>query len=177
MSKWLSIGLSALLVAAVGATQAEGQSEKKKVKRDRYVILPDEIAEKNDITNAYDAIQRLRPQWLKSSRVRMGSGSGGSSASDPYKPEPLSAAGRSGERSTESEGRVSAPPDSRRQEAVMAVAYIDDVKQHELEEIRNIRIAEVAEIRYMTGNEATGRYGDGHSAGAILIKTTRSGRP
>jgi len=58
---------------------------------------------------------------------------------------------------------------------VPPVLYIDDVKQEEIEELRNIRVAEIAEIRYLSGTQAIGRYGEGHEAGAILLKTNRLG--
>ena len=57
------------------------------------------------------------------------------------------------------------------------VAYNDDVKQESVEDLKNIRIAEVAEIRYMSGNDASGRYGAGHESGAILLKTNRLKKP
>ena len=58
-----------------------------------------------------------------------------------------------------------------------AVLYIDDVKQDDIDQLRNIRVAEIAEIKYMSGNEATSRYGANHDGGAILLKTNRLGRP
>ncbi len=43
--------------------------------------------------------------------------------------------------------------------------------------MKNIRAAEVFEIRYLTGNLASGRYGSGHEGGAILLKTNRTKAP
>jgi hypothetical protein len=51
--------------------------------------------------------------------------------------------------------------------------YVDGVKQENIDDLKNIRVAEIAEIRYMSGNDASGRYGAGHESGAILLKTNR----
>jgi hypothetical protein len=51
------------------------------------------------------------------------------------------------------------------------VLYIDEIKQQDgLDQLKNLRASEVLEMRYMTGNEASGRYGAGHENGAILVK-------
>ncbi len=175
MAKWLTMSLAALTLLAVGTTAAEAQDKEKKVKRDRTMILPDEIAEKSDLTNAYDAIQRLRPQWLKSQRSRLGSGSG-ANASEGYRPDAPSAASRSGETQSSDGGSSGAPAVGGSGKGITAVFYLDDVKQPELEDLRNLRVAEILEIKFMNGTEATGRYGEGHTAGAILVKTNRLGR-
>jgi hypothetical protein len=57
------------------------------------------------------------------------------------------------------------------------VLYIDEIKQQDgLDQLKNLRASEVLEMRYMTGNEASGRYGAGHENGAILVKTVKTGR-
>lgn len=175
MAKWLTMSLAALTVLAIGTTTGEAQDKEKKVKRDRTMILPDEIAEKPDLTNAYEAIQRLRPQWLKSQRSRLGSGSG-ANASEGYRPDSPGASNRSGETQSPETGRVAPPSVGGGGGGTTAVFYLDEVKQPELEDLRNIRVAEIVEIKYMNGTEATGRYGEGHSAGAIMVKTNRLGR-
>ena len=49
-----------------------------KVKRDKYVITQDEIAEHPDLKDGYDVVKSLRNQWL---RVTRGSGSSRAPAS------------------------------------------------------------------------------------------------
>jgi hypothetical protein len=39
--------------------------------------------------------------------------------------------------------------------------------------MKNIRVPDLMEVRYMQGTEASGRYGSGHEGGAILVKTNR----
>ena len=55
--------------------------------------------------------------------------------------------------------------------------YIDEIKQEKLDELKNIRPADIAEIHYLTGNLAVGRYGAGHEQGAIMVKTVMFNKP
>jgi len=169
MIRWLVAGLAVGLVAAVHPNAAAAQG-----KGDRYVLTLEEIQSREDITNAYEAVQRLRGQWLKTARSRGSLGGTGSTAQ--------ASGGRSTPERPGAEGGVSSPPTDPMARVgpnrgkVSPVLYIDDVKQDDIEELRNIRIAEIAEIRYMNGTSASGRYGEGHEAGAILLKTNRLGR-
>ena len=182
MAKWLTIGLTALVAVAITTTSATAQGEKeKKGKRDSYLITPEEIAEKADVANAEEAIQRLRPLWLRVSRSKGSLGTAGYGAKS-YRP---SSKQSGSEDNPSGDLDASASSANSKRDAMMAdegrkgggpVLYVDEVKQHELSELRNIRVAEIAEIRFMPGTEATGRYGDGHAAGAILLKTNRLGR-
>jgi hypothetical protein len=190
--------LAAVLVAPAGA-QSVDVKPTEKVKRDKYVLTAEEIAERPDITNAYDAVKLLRSQFLKATRAKggitgnyagggyrpdvvgkpvgmggsgssgsTGTGTGGSSG-EPKPEGGLSPGGSSGDKSSEY-GSASGG------NSIVAVLYIDDVKQTEVEEMRNVQAAAVVEIRYLTGNQASGRYGAGHEGGAILLKTNRLGK-
>ena len=81
--RWTSLVMAgfvvAVLVTPVHAQQVEIKPAAK-VKRDKYFILPDEIAEKPDLTNAYEVVKVLRNQWL---RVTRGSGGGLGSGASP----------------------------------------------------------------------------------------------
>ena len=44
-----------------------------------------------------------------------------------------------------------------------------------IEKLKNLRVAEVKEIRDMNPIEALGRFRSGHEGGAILVKTNRGG--
>ena len=183
--------LAAVLVAPAGA-QSVDVKPTQKVKRDKYVLTAEEIAERPDITNAYDAVKLLRSQFLKATRAKggiTGNFEGGGYRPDvigrpPASPAPASTGGNPGEPKPEgglgpggSSGDKSSEYGSASggNKSVTAVLYIDDVKQADIEEMKNVRAAAVVEIRYMTGNQAAGRYGAGHEGGAILLKTTRLG--
>lgn len=197
--RWTSLALAgvvaAILVTPVRAQQVEIKPAAK-VKRDKYILTADEIAERPEISNAYDAVKLLRPNFLKPTRARGtlganasdpsarpkidyrslggdgGSGSSGGSAGssgDPYKPSGAGAGRESG--GTSPYGSASGGTNNQ----ILAVLYLDDVKQENVEEMRNVPVATVIEIKFMAGTEASGRYGSGHEAGAILVKTKRAG--
>ena len=46
-------------------------------------------------------------------------------------------------------------------------------RQGGLQALRGIPVADIEEIRYLSANEATTRYGTGHNGGIILITTKR----
>lgn len=53
------------------------------------------------------------------------------------------------------------------------VVYVDGAQMGGAPELKNIRMSEVEEIRYLSGSEATNRFGTGHLGGAILVKRRR----
>ncbi|MEO8449737.1 MAG: hypothetical protein ABI647_08110 [Gemmatimonadota bacterium] len=171
-------GVAAVLGLTLAAAPASAQN--KKVKRDRYVLTQEEMLEHSDIATAYEAVQRLRPHFLKVTRSRgtLGSASMGSDPYSPPKPSKQGSAsgggGASGEPTTSTSGGGE-PRGMSGSETSNAgpVLYIDDVEQQDLEEMKNVRVPDLMEIRYMQGTEASGRYGSGHEGGAILVKTNR----
>ncbi|HSW30105.1 MAG TPA: hypothetical protein VLH75_11530 [Longimicrobiales bacterium] len=62
------------------------------------------------------------------------------------------------------------PRDARRQAPAL---YVDGIAMAEFEAIRTIPLAEVIEVSFMSGTDATTRYGTGHAGGAILVWTRR----
>ena len=53
----------------------------------------------------------------------------------------------------------------------LPVVYLDNTKYGEIDALRNIPAANVAEMQYMSSSDATTRFGTGHVGGAILVKT------
>jgi hypothetical protein len=180
------------VVAAVLVTPAPVRAQQvdikppAKVKRDKYVITAAEIAEHPDLKDGYDVVKSLRNQWL---RVTRGSGTALGSADhspstslgkgcikDPTNCAANQPAGsspvphESGSPYAESSGTMNSASNAG------PVLYIDEIKQERIDQLRTLRAADIFEARYMTGNEATGRYGSGHENGAILVKTMRFGR-
>lgn len=198
ISRWTSLALAAavttVLVAPVRAQEVEIKPAVK-VKRDKYVLTADEIAERPDITNAYDAVKLLRPNFLKATRARgsmsaTGAYSGGRPTTD-LSSRSLHGSGESG--SSGSSGSGDKPPSGAQtgsdaggsspyggstggaSTALMPVLYFDEIKQENVEEMKNVRVADIVEIRYMGGTEASGRFGSGHEGGAILVKMKKAG--
>ena len=199
-SRWTALAVAAL-VAGVFVTPVRAQEVEikpsAKVKRDKYILTADEIAERADIANAYEAVKLLRPNFLKATRAKGSMSAGGSGAYRPKidftslggtsDPTPK---GKPGESSPESyrpgePGGTSAYGGSSggASNSLMAVLYLDDSRQHDAKEqsavesrLKGVLVADIVEIRYMGGTEASGRYGSGHEGGAILVKTKRLGK-
>lgn len=95
-------------------------------RRTTNAITGDEIAN-TGVSTVYDAIQRLRPQWLTSSRMR------GAGTSDAL------------------------------------LVYLDMNRYGTMDQLRQLPVGGITEIRYLSAAEATNRYGTGHSGGVILI--------
>lgn len=53
------------------------------------------------------------------------------------------------------------------------VVYLDNTKLGNVDTMREIRMAELQEIRYLPPSEATLRYGTGHENGVILLRRRR----
>ena len=53
------------------------------------------------------------------------------------------------------------------------VVYIDGIAQGDIRELERLPVSEVELLRYLGPNDATTRYGTGHTAGAILVTTAR----
>ncbi len=196
--RWTALALAGVLVASVSVPARAQNVEIKptsKAKHDKYVLTAEEIAERNDITNAYDAVRLLRPNFLKQIRSKgmLGQGASGAyrpptkawekppggdggspptgsppPAPDPTKPDPSTSSGTD-------QGTTSPFGSSSGGTYVSAVVYIDDIKQPGIDDLKSVRAGEVKEIRYLTGTEASGRYGQGHEGGAIMVKTNRGG--
>ncbi len=54
-----------------------------------------------------------------------------------------------------------------------AVVYLDGARIGGLESLRRVNSTDVQTIRYLSGPDATTRYGTGHEGGAILMETKK----
>lgn len=91
--------------------------------------------------NLYQAVQILRPQWLRA-RPRTSMGAAGS---------------RSGGASS----------------ADVTIVYLDQNRYGGLTALQQLTMGGVTEIRFYDGLEATNRFGSGHTAGAIVVRTSK----
>lgn len=122
---------AALLVLATSACAASG--ERSGPRSSRNVITAEEIREVQALT-AYEAVERLRPRFLRRGRVSMG------------------------------DDRVLYP-----------IVYLDNLEIGRIDELRRIRSSEVFRIEYLSGPDATMRFGTGHAGGALLVYTRPPG--
>jgi hypothetical protein len=82
-------------------------------------------------TDAYELLQRLRPQFLRS------------------------------------RGSVS----MRNSSSSYPIVYLNNVRHGDLTSLRNIQVTDIDEIRFISGADATTRWGTGHGSGVILVST------
>jgi hypothetical protein len=189
-SRWASLAIAGVLALAIVVPAPAQDVEVKpttKVKRDKYLITAEEIAEHADLKDGYDVVRLLRNQWLKPSRTSGNAMSSFASGGDrppaggckPNSTEAYCTAGGSegGSRPMPSErGTPYADADGSGATQFLPVLYIDEIKREGISDLRALRPAEIFEMRFLTGNQASGRYGSGHENGAILVKTVRFGK-
>lgn len=147
--------LSLLVVATAcgGGTRSVG-SQQGMPRGDRYVITAAEI-EASKSNNLYDAVAKLRPDFLRqrgNSLAAVG-GSGSSRGEGP------------GEAATSSKGTAVASAQ------VPVRVYQNDMRLLGTDDLRQIPMSTVVEVRYIPGPQAGVRYGTDHTGGVILVKT------
>lgn len=118
------------LAAACGGNPAPGS-----VNFDRNRISPAEIEEGSarNVTNAYDLIQSIRPNWLRPTRTGLGGA------------------------------------------ANEIVVYENQTRIGSIATLRNVPLANISAIRWLSASEAGGEFGQDVNYGAIQI-ITRTGR-
>ena len=191
---WTSLALVGV-VAAVSAVPARAQQvdikPKEKVKHDKYVITAEEIAERPELKDGYDVVKQLRNQWLRVTRSsgtalsasnpdavsRPPAGGCRKGSTDPYCVEAATGTSSGGSPVPTERGSPYAESGAGGGGILQTgpVLYVDDVKSDRLDDLKTIRPSEIQEIRFMTGTEASGRYGAGHENGAILLRRKKPG--
>ncbi len=120
----LAIALGVATLACAPATQTTGTGTS------RRTLLGDAIRAAS-VSSAYDAVARLRPEWLRRR--------GRSSVRDPG--------------------------------AGAVVVYLDGIRHGGTDALRSIPAESVLQMEYLSGAEATTRFGTGHGGGVILVRT------
>ena len=184
--RWTTLALAGLFTGALVAPALAQSVEIKpaaKPKRDKYVITAEEIAEHAEVKDGYDVVRLLRNQWLRPSRT---SGSALGSMAGPEGRQPVSGCGRNsvdpacsenGRVAPKESGTAYADSDGRGGAQLVPVVYVDEIKRNGVDDLRALRPAEIFEMRFLTGTQASGRYGSGHENGAILVKTVHFAKP
>jgi len=125
----------AMIALAVGC--ASGGVPTTGKNQNQNVITSEEIA-RTSASNAYELIQHLRPNYLRT------------------------------------RGAVHGAPSSdgtNHLEAVDLVVYLNESRFGGSDQLRQITLSDIREIRYYSASEATTKWGTGHSAGAIQVLT------
>lgn len=145
----------AVLVAAAGASaqSAQDSAPVKQEHSSKYVLVAADLA-RVKADNLYDAVRKLRPNFLSSRRgpttfTRL-------SASTP------------GQDDSPSPG-TGTP--SARSESQPIIVYVDGARADGVDNLRNFSADQVKEVRFIPGPEAAVRYGTDHGGGVLLVAT------
>lgn len=129
-SKWVVVFGTLVVTAGCATGSGTAASPSSLPPTSQRVLGAEEIQSVAALT-AYQAVKRLRPQWLR----------------------------RRGVISIRSPG------------SGQVVAYVDGVRVGGAEALERVQAVAVVEMEYLSGSEATTRFGEGHGGGAILVRT------
>lgn len=148
-----------LLAAAAACASSQGGASATQAgtqRAARYTITAVELAEAGT-SNVYDAIVKLRPEFLRER------------GTSTISAEPMPSSGRSGAGraapSTPNTG--TAVPMSRPRLRI----YDNDALLENVDALKRIPVDAVIEVRYVPGPEAAVKYGTNHAGGALFVKT------
>jgi hypothetical protein len=159
MSRTWSAFLFALVLLVGTAQGASAQAARPK--RDPNLISQTELEEPAIRGRTIlDAIQRLRPNWMRS-RGATDMGSLGGTGTQPKGASCGNVAGAS-------RGSCSAVGENQSQNVPGLI--VNDVRQ-DFEMMRRIRAVEVQSAAYLNAADATTRYGSGYPNGVVIITT------
>jgi len=136
--------LALLAVATLaGVVSAAGQQVSTPTNRNRRVITTEEIEQAQE-TNAFQVVEKLRPEFLVSMARQHTLGRGAVQQPDlgysQPDPEPT------------------------------AAVFVDGTEMGGVDELRRIQSTVVEEIRYLSGSEAQTKYGPRFPAGVIEVR-------
>ncbi len=152
----LAVGaLAAALSACASKATSSSTAAAPAAHSSRYVLMQADL-EKSKADNVYDAIAKLRPEFLRghgdpTSFIKQGT----ADSRDPNPNPPPS--GSTG-------GAVLTAP-------TPVKAYRDNARLSSVDDLRQMPIAGIAEVRYIPGPEAGVKYGTDHAGGVILVKS------
>jgi hypothetical protein len=132
-----------LSLLALALPLGSGEAQQTKVKRDRHLITAEELADMLG-QNGYEAVEKLRPHWLRRGERRITLDRGraaemGSSYTDVSTTE------------------------------LRLTVFVDQTEMGGVEELQRLRNDEIREIRFLSGSDAQQRYGARFSAGVIHV--------
>ena len=120
----------ALLLTLVAVACTTGSRGSGTPRRDRNLLTREEMAPLESFT-AWEAVQRLRPMWMRPGGVRNSANPAGHYPS----------------------------------------VFVDGSPYGPLQALRNFRVLDLEELRYVSASDATIRYGGQYQGGIILLKT------
>ena len=122
--------MMAVLLSLVAAACSTGSGRPGEPRRDRNLLTLEELAPLESFT-AWEAVQRLRPMWMRPGGIR--------NSANPAGHYPT--------------------------------VFVDGSPYGPMEVLRTFRVRDLQEIRYVSGTDATIRYGGEYQGGVILLMT------
>jgi hypothetical protein len=147
------VGASVAACASSGSAKSSEQTAGQP-SSSRFVLVEADL-EKSKAVTAYDAITKLRPEFLR------GHGENTSFVQQAIKGGKGDPGSPTGASSSVGGATLTAPAE--------VMVYRDNVKLTGVDDLRQIQLSTVREIRYLQGPEAVIRFGTNNSAGAILV--------
>lgn len=137
--------------SAQGAQSARDSTPAKQEHSSKYVLVTaDLVRVKAD--NLYDAVRKLRPNFLQSRRG----------------PTTFTRLSSSGPGQAPSSSTATLPASSEPQPIMV---YVDGSRADGVENLKNFSPDQVKEVRFIPGPEAAVRYGTDHAGGVLLVTT------
>lgn len=174
----LRIAAVAAVVVALGALTAEAQQVSEKANRDRKLITAEEI-EAARVNNAYEVVERLRPELLsrlsRPQTIAGGAFSRGTPTSSRGGTSTAPGMSSGGGRGGTSAGGNQSDQDATEQtlttdEVRTAAIFVDGTNMGGVDELKHIQSTLVEEMRYLSGPDAGFKYGPRFSAGVLEVK-------
>src|SRR5688572_13525854 len=153
----------ALSLVALAALAAVGQAQQTKVKKDRNLITTEELAALPG-HNGYEAVQKLRPDWLRRGERRLTLDTRVDRGS----------ADRSGAGRDQDEEGGGAPFADLGTPGLKLTVFIEQTEMGGVEELQRLRNDEIQEMRFLSGSDAQQRYGPRFAAGIIQVRLKAS---
>jgi hypothetical protein len=170
--------LSTVTACASSGSGSAAQAGTATPRSNSSVLTAAEIATVPGIANAHDAVQMLRPQFL---RTRGGAGrpagmlgAGAEGALTGRRPGQVQGSGSGNSGPAKDEGS-STPTGRQAPEDPGILIYLDRQRYGRLQTLREIPVSQIAEIRFLNVGEANSEFGMGHPHGVIQILTKRGG--
>jgi hypothetical protein len=166
-------GIAAAAVLA-GVVPVAGQQVSASANRDRRVITTEEI-EQAQSTDAYQVVEKLRPEFLRrmSRPQTLGGGDRGRGGTNRNPGGGGGGMGGGAGGTGGGTGGGETPPDpgySQPEPARTAAVFVDGTEMGGVEELQRLQSNLVEEIRYLSGSDAQTKYGPRFSAGVIEVK-------
>jgi hypothetical protein len=146
-----------LAALALATVVTSGEAQSKKVKRDKKLITAEEVAEAG-VNTAYDAVQKLRSDWLRQGQRQMTVYSRAERGSDAPR-----AGQETGSMEDASAGR-----------GVKLAVFVDGTEVGGVEELQRIPSNRIEEMRFLSGSDAQQQYGSRYAAGVIQVRLKTS---